>query len=156
MRVLIACLAITGCGGASRTAPATYSGSDEGVYEYSASVPYQAGKTIRVQDTLSVVGDSLYVQPDSGCYLYRPASGQAPVRPGAATLNCGAASLNFDRRNLKSGTWFSVVQVPKQRNVCVQYEPRDPARSPRCLRWRPETYYESQRRTGVVQVRLIQ
>ena len=156
MRVLIACLAITACGGASRSASATNSGSEEGVYEYSASVPYQAGKTIRVQGTLSVVGDSLFVQPDSGCYLYRPAAGQAPVRPGAATLNCGGASLNFDRRNLKSGTWFSVVQVPKQRNVCAQYEPRDAARSPRCLRWRPETYYESQRRTGVVQVRLIQ
>jgi hypothetical protein len=155
-RVLVACLAITACGGASRSAPTTNAGSAEGVYEYSASVPYQVGTTIRVHGTLSVVGDSLFVQPDSGCFLYRPAVGQAPIRPGAATLTCGGASLKFDRRNLKSGTWYSVVQVPKQRNVCAQYEPRDAARSPRCLRWRPETYYESQRRTGVVQVRLIQ
>jgi hypothetical protein len=156
---MIACVAITACGGASRSVPSMSSASDspEGVYEYSATIPgFQPGKTLRVQGTLSIVGDSLFVQPVSGCVLYRPAIGQAPVRPGAATLNCGGASLHFDRRNLKSGTWYSVVQVPKQRNACVQYEPRDAARSPRCIRSRPETYYESQRKSGVVQIRLIQ
>jgi len=153
-----ACIVTGACGG-SRGAPSTESAaSQEGIYEYSASIPgYQVGRTIRVRGTLSVVGDSLYVQPDSGCVLYQPTRpGQAPVRAGTATLNCGEASLNFDRRNLKSGQWFSYVQVPKQRNTCVQYEPRDPARSPRCLRSRPETYYERQQRTGVVQIKPIQ
>jgi hypothetical protein len=159
-KLLIACVAITACGGASRNAELTTSPSNslEGVYQYSATIPgYQPGKTLRVQGTLTVVGDSLFVQPDSGCVLYQPTRvGQEPIRAGAATLNCGGASLNFTRRNLKSGTWYSVVQVPKQRNTCVQYEPRDAARSPRCIRSRPETYYESQRRSGVVQIRLIQ
>lgn len=159
-RLLIACVAITACGGGSRSTPSTASTSvsPEGVYEYLATIPgYQPGKTLIVQGTLSVVGDSLFVQPDSGCFLFRPMRvGQEPVRPGTATLTCGGASLNFDRRNLKSGTWYSFVQVPKQRNACVQYEPRDAARSPRCIRSRPETYYESQRRSGVVQIRLIQ
>jgi hypothetical protein len=150
------CIALSACGSARRSAHSTTSPSvsNEGVYEYSATIPgYQPGKTLRVQGTLSVVGDSLFVQPDSGCVLYNPTVRQAP---GAATINCGRASLNFDRRNLKSATWSGFVQVPKQRNSCVQYEPRDAARSPRCIRYRPETYYENQRRSGPVQLRLIQ
>jgi len=158
-KLLITCVVIAACGGSSRGAPSTTLPSDspEGVYEYSATIPgYQPGTTLRVQGTLSVVGDSLFVQPDSGCVLYRPTRvGQEQGRAGTATLNCGRASLNFDRRNLKSGTWSGLVQVPKQRNTCVQYEPRDAARSPRCIRSRPETYYENQRRSGVVQIKAI-
>jgi hypothetical protein len=116
------CIALSACGSARRSAHSTTSPSvsNEGVYEYSATIPgYQPGKTLRVQGTLSVVGDSLFVQPDSGCVLYNPTVRHAP---GAATINCGRASLNFDRRNLKSATWSGFVQVPKQRNSCVQYE----------------------------------
>lgn len=156
--VVLACGFACACAG-SRGTPATDAlMSEEGIYEYSASIPgYQIGRTIRVRGSLSVVGDSLFIQPDSGCVLYRPpTSAQGSVRAGTATLTCAEASLFFDRRNLKSGTWFSYVQVPKQRNVCVQYEPRDAARAPRCLRSRPETYYERQQRTGVVQIRPIQ
>jgi len=107
------CIALSACGSARRNAHSTTSPSvsNERVYEYSATIPgYQPGKTLRVQGTLSVVGDSLFVQPDSGCVLYNPTVRQAP---GAATITCGGASLNFDRRNLKSATWSGFVQVPK-------------------------------------------
>ena len=142
----------------SRRMPATdASTSEDGIYEYSASIPaFQIGKTIRVRGSLTVVGDSLFVQPDSGCAVYRPTTATQKPMPGIVSLTCGEAGLNFDRRNLKSGRWYSYVQVPKQRNVCVQYEPRDPARTQRCLRSRPETYYERQPRSGVVQIKPIQ
>jgi hypothetical protein len=77
----------------------------------------------------------LFVQPESVCQVHRRSQ-------GSVTLYCGA-SLSFDAENevWKVGT---MVQVPRQRNVCVQYRPRDPRRQPRCIRSVPETYYVSE------------
>jgi len=155
---LTTCAALVACGG-SRNAPETDPGSSaaDAFYEYSASIPgYQPGSTLRVTGSLTMIGDSLFVQPGSGCSIYRRnESAIAATSPESATVNCAGASLSFDGRNLKSGRWFATVQVPKQRNVCVQYEPRDPARSPRCLRFRPETYYVREQRSGGVQIKRI-
>lgn len=148
-------IALTSCGAAiacagSRNAPATDASSPTavGLYEYSATIPgYQPGSTLRVRGILTVVGDSLFVQSESGCPVYRRSQ-------GSVTVHCGA-SLSFDARNLRSGRWVTMVQVPRQRNVCVQYEPRDPARQPRCIRSRPETYYVSEPRSGAVQIKRI-
>ena len=153
---LTSCAALNACGG-SRSAPETDAGSSGGLYEYSASIPgFQPGSTLRVTGSLTMIGDSLLVQPGSGCAVYRRSQSEiAPTSPGSAMVNCAGASLSFDARNLKSGRWFATVQVPRQRNVCVQYEPRDPARSPRCLRFRPETYYVREQRTGGVQIKRV-
>lgn len=153
--VLTSLATIVACGG-SRNAPETGARppTAEGLYEYSASIPgYQPGSTLRVKGSLRVAGDSLFAQPDSGCYI--PQSAIAGTNPGSAAVNCAGALLSFDARNMKSGRWIATVQVPKQRNVCVQYEPRDPARQPRCIRSRPETYYVREQRSGVVQIKPI-
>ena len=155
---LTSCAALIACGGA-RNAPETDDSSPvaDRLYEYSASIPgYQPGSTFRVKGSLTVVGDSLFVQPGSGCTAYRRnQSGTESSSPGSVMVNCAGASLSFDARNMKSGRWITMVQVPRQRNVCVQYEPRDPARTQRCLRSRPETYYVREQRSGGVQIKLI-
>ena len=148
------CLASIACGGAARSgaSPDMSPTANAGVYEYSASVPgREPGSTVRVNGTIAVVGDSLIIHPSAGC-----AQVETKV-VSAVSVNCSGISLTFDRRNLSGGTWYSIVSVPKQRNACAQYEQTgDRARSPRCIRWRPETYYVQERRTGRVALRSIQ
>jgi hypothetical protein len=155
--ITLSCVAALACGGGARSGATmdAPSRSRDGVYEYTASIPgAQAGSTIRVQGTLAFVDDSLVVHPDGNCGV--AVSRVAPIHR-LASLNCGGgATLTLDLRNGASGTWSTMVSVPKQRNACVEYAPRDPARSPRCIRWRPETYYVRERRSGPVRIRLIQ
>lgn len=149
---------LAACAGSrSATETEARSSTADGQYEYSASIPsYQPGRTLRVTGSLAIVGDSLFVYPGSGCTVTRHnRSAIAGTSPGSAAVNCAGASLSFDARNMRSGRWVTVVPVPKQRNVCVEYEPRDPARTRRCIRYRPETYYESQQRSGVVQIKRL-
>ena len=154
---LLLSFAIAACGGA-RHAPSAGSGSDEGVYEYSATIPTrQPGQTLRVSGTFSVLEDSLYVQHGNECYQVAPGtSGMAPSTGSVANLYCGSALVTFDRRNPTSAKWLATVPVPRQRNVCAEYEPRPPSgNNPRCIRWRVESYYTYEQRTGVVQVKRI-
>ena len=142
-------VAVIACRG-TRNAPETDVNSPTAgrVYEYSATIPgYQAGSNFRVSGSLTIVADSLFVQPESACQIHRRSQ-------GSVTLYCGV-SLSFDARNMRSGRWVTMVQVPRQRNVCVQYEPRDPTRQPRCIRSVPETYYVSEQRSGAVQIKRI-
>jgi hypothetical protein len=155
---LLICFAIAACGGARHTPSAASSGSNEGVYEFSATIPTrQPGQTLRISGTFSVVDDSLYVQHRNECYQVAPgASGLPPSTGTVATLYCGGALVTFDRRNPTSAKWVATVPVPKQRNVCAEYEPRPPTgNNPRCIRQRVESYYTYEQRTGVVQVKRI-
>ena len=158
---VLACFVITGCGGARSAPSTTSSGSNDGVYEFSAVVPttqqgtQRAVSTLRVTGTLSVVNDSLLVQPGPNCYL-GPYGAPGPATSRVETIYCGSATLTFDKRNPASARWSATVQVPKQRNACAQYETRPPTgNSPRCIQYRVETYYVSERRTGAVQVKRI-
>lgn len=157
-----ACAALCACG-SSRGAPTVEapSGSGEGIYEFSASIPArQAGTTIRVQGTFTLVGDSLLVQSPNGCEAVVSRGPAAPNGvPSSATVRsfyCGGALLTFDRRDpVKAARWFASVPVPKQRNACVEYRTSENRRQV-CVRWRPETYYTYETRSGGIQVRPIQ
>jgi hypothetical protein len=107
---------------------------------------------MRIRGTLVVIGDSLIVHPDSNCVIAEVREARSP---GGVRLNCRGASVNFDRRNPTAATWFTRVKVPKQRNACVEYRFNE-ARRQVCVRYRPETYYADESRSGPVQVRLIQ
>jgi hypothetical protein len=148
------CLA-TGCGGSGRGAAPPPAARADGLFRYSAVIPgYQPGSTLRVQGSLIVTGDSLLAHPESGCGVSHP-RGTGPASPAFVTVSCGSASLNFDVRNMNSGRWIANVQVPKQRNACVEYEARDATRQRRCIRSRPETYYVTERRSGAVKIEPI-
>ena len=159
---LVSCVALTACGG-SRSTPAVgaTSGSADGVYEFNVSVPaYEPGKTLRVQGTLTVLGDSLIIQSPNSCEdvvgLVRYMPKGMPSANAARGFNCGGAWFSFNRRDpVKSATWYATVPIPKQRNACAEYRVND-ARRQVCVRWRPETYYEYQSRSGSIPLRLIQ
>lgn len=160
---VLSCAASSACGG-SRGAPSANapSSATEGVYDFSANIPgEQLGSTIRVRGSFAIAGDSLVIHPDSNCSLADPettarmaSSYRATVGPGISSLSCrGGARLTFDRRNPTGAQWFAVVRVPKQRNACAEYTRRETREV--CVRYRPETYYEMQQRSGGVQVKLI-
>lgn len=150
--VMAAC-ASGGNPGASRKA----GGSVEGIYEFFANIPSPlAGNQsiIRVRGTISVVDDSVYVQPDASCVRASDDARGAPNRWLA--FNCMGASLTFERSNPAAARWSSYVQVPRLRNVCVLYAPRpNTGVEPRCLQWRRETYYTRELRSGTIQVKRI-
>ena len=156
------CLTIIACGG-SRTTPSTDAAlrANEGVYEFSASVPSrEVGQTIRVQGTLSIIEDSLFIQSPNGCYdaAYRGPGNPngVPSGPNYKIVSCGGALLAFNRRDpVKSAQWYATVPVPKQRNACVEYRMNE-ARRQVCIRYQPETYYTYESRSGGVLVKLIQ
>ena len=156
-RVVMSCLAAAACGGTSRSAPSTESAeaSKEGVYEYSASIPgEQMGRTLRIRGTLVVLHDSMIVHPDSNCFVSEV---RKVLNTGGVTLSCGRGitTVTFDQRNPTGATWVGWVQVPKQRNACVEYRINE-ARRQVCVRYRPETYYARESRSGPVQVKLVQ
>lgn len=145
-------IGIVGCA-SSGSRPAAAHLTD-GVYEYSANIPgSQPGRTLWVRGSFTIVGDSLFIQSDTNCTATRPAT---QLDPAIGRIYCGAAILSIDRRNPTASRWNGSVQVPKQRMVCVEYEPRPPSGNrPRCLRQKPEAYYENQLRSGVVQIKRI-
>ena len=156
-----ACVATMSCGG-SRGAPSvdSPSGAAEGVYEFSANLPaYEPGKTLHIQGTLTIIGDSLIVQSPNGCTAelgrtqYFPRG--MPYVPGAkGWYNCGGTWLSFRARDpVKSAIWYASVPVAKQRNACVEYVRRETRQV--CVRYRPETYYEHQTRSGGIQVKRV-
>src|SRR5688572_27916645 len=126
------CAAVIACRGA-RNRPETDARSPTAgtVYEYSATIPgYQPGSTFRMRGSLTIVADSLFVDPAAACQIHRRSQ-------GSVTAYCGA-SLSSDARNMRSGRWVTMVRVPRQRTVCVQYEPADPSWLRRCSRVLPE------------------
>ena len=153
-------LALSACGG-SRSAPTAKSPSEskEGNYEFSASIPArQPGTTIRVQGTFTLVGDSLFVQSATGCdavvQLGPAAPNGVPSKAIARSFYCGGGLLSFDRRDpVRGARWTATVPVPKQRNACVEYVRRETRQV--CVRYRPETYYTTELRSGGIQVRRI-
>lgn len=158
MRALVLILALAGCAsGGSAGASREARGPVEGIYEFFANIPYaQTGtqSTLRVRGTISVVDDSVYVQPDASCV---PASVDERGVPNRwLAFNCMGASLTFERSNPTAARWSSYVQVPRLRNVCVDYAPRPATgNAPRCLQWRRETYYTRELRSGTIQVKRI-
>lgn len=147
------------CGGA-RSAPSNDGTvSKEGVYEFSASIPtWQPGSSVQVKGTFSAFDDSVYVQTGPECVPYTPSERyRTPSTDRVTQIFCQGATLTFEKKNPTAVKWFSRVQVAKQRNTCVDYAPRPTAggNTPRCLRWKPETYYVTQQRTGRVQVKRI-
>ena len=159
----LSCVVLNACGGARSTPSAGTTNTRDGVYEFSASFPaYEPGKTIHVQGTLTILGDSLSVQSPNGCMTAveygRVVPRGMPSTTTQRTFVCAGAWLSFAGSDpVKSATWYATVPVPKQRNTCAEYRVND-ARSGRreCVRYRPETYYEYQTRSGGIQVRLIQ
>ena len=156
----LACLVVGACGG-SRSDPSVAASSDarDGVYEFTATVPsYEPGKTIRLQGMLTVLGDSLLIQSPNGCVTAAEYGRVVPKgMPGTTTAKgyyCGGAWLSFAGRDpVKSAMWYASVPVPKQRNACVEYVRRETRQV--CVRYRPETYYEYQTRSGGLQLKLI-
>lgn len=155
-----ACAVVGACGG-SRSGPSVDTSSDAryGVYEFTATVPsYEPGKTIRLQGTLTIVGDSLLIQSPNGCVAAadygRVMPRGMPATTTARGFYCGGAWLSFAGRDpVKSAAWYASVPVPKQRNACVEYVRRETRQV--CVRYRPETYYEYQTRSGGLQLKLI-
>lgn len=158
--VTLACIALGACGGA-RSSPSVEAKSKDGFYEFSAAIPssQQGEGTVRVQGTLSAFDDSLWVQTGSSeCAVVPvPERYRTPSDKRVATVYCRTgARITFDRRDPTSARWYARVAVPKQRNTCVEYGPRPPTGNrPNCLRWRPETYYTYEQRSGAVQVKRI-
>ena len=155
----LACIALGACGGA-RSKPATDApNSKDGVYTFSAIVPlYQPGSSVTAEGTLSFFDDSLLVQTGPECRPAQPSERyQTPSSERYTTINCSGATLNFDRKDPEASKWTTWVQVPKQRNICVDYAPRPTGggNTPRCLQWKPETYYVRQQRTGKVLVKRV-
>src|SRR5687767_4025220 len=159
--LMVASVVLGACGGA-RSSPSADAPSEAryGVYEFSASVPaYEPGKTQRIQGTLTVLADSVFIQSPNGCTnasertRYFPRG--MPYVPGAKGFyDCGGTWLSFAGRNpVKSAMWYASVPVPKQRNACVEYVRRETRQV--CVRYRPETYYEYQTRSGALQLKLI-
>lgn len=156
-------LAASACGGTRGASSVdAASAKTDGIFDFVANVPgQQMGSTIRVRGTLAIVGDSLVVHPDTNCAIFTPemnarlvASQRASIGPGVASLYCqGGARLTFYRHNPSAARWSATVRVPKQRNACVEYVRRETRQV--CARYRPETYYEQQIRSGGIQVRLI-
>ena len=157
----VASVALGACGGArsSSSADAPFNTRD-GVYEFSANVPaYEPGKTLRIQGTLTILGDSVFIQSPNGCAAasertrYFPKG--MPYVPGSkGFFDCGGTWLSFAGRDpVKSAMWYATVPIAKQRNACVEYVRRETRQV--CVRYRPETYYEYQTRSGGIQVRLV-
>ena len=156
---IMSATALCACGGA-RTSPATDGAtSKEGVYTFSAIIPlYEPGTSVTAQGTVSFFDDSLLVQTGPECTPYQPSERyKTPSTERVRIIHCGGASLQFDRQKPESAKWYTWVQVPKQRNVCVDYAPRPTGggNTPRCLQYRPETYYVRQQRTGKVQIKRV-
>ena len=159
--VTLVCIALGACGGARSSPSVEGAKSKDGVYEFSAAVPatQQGEPTLRVNGTLSAFDDSLWVQPGSSeCAAVTPSERyHTPSDDRVATVYCrGGARLTFDRRAPTSARWHMRVAVPKQRNTCAEYGPlpTNGNRKP-CIRWRTETYYTYEQRSGAVQVKRI-
>ena len=110
-----------------------------------------------MKGTLSAFDDSLFVQTGPEC---RPVTWaeryRTPSTDRVATIYCDGATLTFEKKNPESARWSTRVQVPKQRNACVEYEPMGRGGNrPRCIRYKPETYYTYEQRSGTIQVKRI-
>jgi hypothetical protein len=149
--VLMACVAIGGCGG-SRSAPSAESSSPmEGTYEFSASTPNQLMRG-RINKTSSGLG----IDFETSCHsetTTRPRPRGMPSGSSVAGYYCSGAWLTFDRRNPGVAKWYASVEQPRRREVCARYETQNGRQV--CVSRSTETYYVYETRSGGIQVRRV-
>jgi len=146
-----ACIALSACGGSSRGASSVEAptASSEGRYEFSATTPTQV-----IRGTVRVSSDAMDVQFDTPCQSEATTRGMPSGMPSSTSVSrhyCGGAWLTFDRRNPTSAKWFASVQLPRRREVCARYETQGGRQV--CVSRSTETYYVTENRSGVIQVR---
>lgn len=143
-------IALSACGG-SRSAPTVEapSASREGLYEFSASTPNQV-----IQGTIRLGSEALDVQFATPCQPEAKTRGMPSGMPSSTSVSryyCSGTWLTFDRRNPTSAKWFSLVELPRRREVCARYETQNGRQV--CVSRSTETYYVNESRSGVIQVR---
>lgn len=140
-----------GCGGA-RPAPETAPpAAVNGVYTFSAATPAQL-----IRGRIRLIDETMSVEFETTCASTPSAAPMPRGMPSSLTTQryyCDGVWLTFDRHNPSNGRWFATVQTPKQREVCSRYESQGGRQV--CVSRSTETYYESESRSGTVQVQRI-
>ena len=162
--VLPICATVIACA-AGRTSESVVEGSvpEEATYEFIATIPVSDAahktRTYQLSGVFVRLGDSLFVQPNASCQQLAPEAPNArgpkgmPTGSGFVRVYCSGAWLTFNRGNPSTARWYTLVSVPREREVCERTGTRNGRQG--CVRKSMQTYYETETRSGTIQVRVL-
>ena len=155
---------VIACAG-GRTSESAVEGSvpEEASYQFSATIPFSDAtsktRTYQLSGVFVRLGDSLFVQPDANCQTLAPEAPDGrgpkgmPTGAGFVRMYCRGAWLTFNRSSPSSARWYTLVSVPREREVCERTGTRNGRQG--CVRKSMQTYYVTETRSGTIQVRML-
>lgn len=147
---LCAGLALAACGGRASQSPFLEAApsAPSGAYEYVANLPGH-----RVEGMIAIVRDTIILEARDG--RCKPLMGAASLH--SITYECLSVGrydvvlFLLDRRNaVQRSRWTAIERVVRKRQVCAEYAMRSGRRV--CVRYTEETYEDSLRHTGTLQL----
>lgn len=76
-----------------------------------------------------------------------------PTGAGFVRMYCSGAWLTFNRGNPSAARWYTLVNVPREREVCERTGTRNGRQG--CVRKSTQTYYVTETRSGTIQVKML-
>jgi hypothetical protein len=136
---------------------------EEATYQFIATIPFsdpaRATRTYQLSGVVVRLGDSLFVQPDANCQPLAPEAPDGrgpkgmPTGAGFVRMFCSGAWLTFNRGSPSSARWYTLIALPREREVCEQTGTRNGRQG--CVRKSRQTYYVTETRSGPIQVRML-